>query len=332
MKKFWLILLSVMLLYSSASAEEDNKLIKKINYLQDTVQVVGLPDFPPFSYYERGADGYVLKGAFIRPIMQIAKQRKIDINPIHILNSEKYAVKLLLIDVRAGTYQMFIGANSDTKLYKGLELVFPSIISNPIHIITLPDKQQNIKSFDDLKTLRGIICRSEYFSDFVLRKAKELNVTIVDTPYDAYKMLFTDQADYMLGSLYYNKIMAIRNGIENDLAFSNMPLYKTPVFIALSKVMPLLSEYLKAFKQEFSTPEFAKAVKQEIINIIDAERIKYDGVVPPSFATEETEDNLQIQENEDTDNDKVENKNVSGHIIEEEKAPQRTIEEVLEGI
>lgn len=331
MKKFWLILLSVVLLCSNASAEEENKLIKKINYLKDTVKVVGLPDFPPFSYYEKGPDGYILEGAFMRPIMAIAKQQNIDIAPVRINDSEKCAVKLLLIDVRAGTYQMFVGAYSDTKLYKGLELVFPSIISNPIHIITLPDKQQDIKSLDSLKTMRGIICRSEYFSDFVLRKAKELNVTIVDTPFDAYKMLFTDKADYMLGSLYYNKIMSIRYGIENDLAFSKMPLYKTPVFIALSKVMPLLSEYLKAFKKEFSTPEFAKAVKQEIINIIDAERIKYDGVVPPSFATEETEDKPQTEEN-DKDNDGVENKNVSGHIVEEEEAPQRTIEEVLEGL
>ena len=332
MKKFWLILLSIVLLCSNASAEEENKLIKKVNYLQDTVQVVGLPDFPPFSYYERGPDSYILKGAFMRPIMDVAKKQKIDIVPVRILRSEEYAVKLLLIDVRAGTYQMFIGANSDTKLYKGLELVFPSIISNPIHIITLPDKQQDIKSFDSLRTMRGIICRSEYFSDFVLRKAKELNVTIVDTPYDAYKMLFTDKADYMLGSLYYNKIMSIRYGIEKDLAFSTMPLYKTPVFIALSKVMPLLSEYLKAFKQEFSTPEFTKAVKQEIINIIDAERIKYDGVVPPSFATEEAEDKQQSKENDNKDDLKIENKKVSGHIIEEEEAPQRTIEEVLEGL
>ena len=331
MKKFWLVILSFLLLSRGAFAENNDKLIKKINYLNEVVEIVGLPDFPPFSYYDTSGSYPKLSGAFIKPILKLLKEREIQCKPSEIHELRNIGVKLLLIDVKSGKYQMFIGANSDTKLYKGLELIYPSIISNPIHLITLPDNSSKFKNFDDLKNYKGIACREEYFSDFVLRKLKNMNVTFVDSSYEAYRLLFTGEADYMLGSLYYNRIAASKYGIEKYLSFSKRPIWKIPVFIALSKVMPKLSEYTKVFQELFSSPEFTLAVKQEIIRIIEDEIARNDGIVPPSFAKTPTEDK-QPQEEVEQINNSVENKSKSGHIIEKEEVQQKTFDEVLEGL
>lgn len=332
MRKLWLFVLSFLLMCNSAFADDMNKLIKKINYLNETINIVGLPDFPPFSYYDPKLGILGWTGAFVKPMINAMQELNIK-NEFGIVSSgEMPSVKMLLIEVRAGTYQLFIGANSDTKLYKGLELIYPSIISNPIHVITLPDKQANLKSYNDLKNYRGVASREEYFSDFVLRKLKEANVKFVDTSYEAYEKLFTDEADFMIGGLYYNKIMSSRYGLERYLAFSRKPLYKTPIFLALSKVMPKLSEYQKAFQQIFSSPEFANAVKQEIIRIVDDELTKNDGIVPPSFAKDVSDGTSNTQISVEETNNNIENNMNSGHIIEEREAPKKTFDEVLKGL
>jgi len=331
MKKFWLIVLASLLMCHGAFAENNDKLIKKVNYLNETVEIVGLPDFPPFSYYDTSNGRPRIAGAFAKPIFDLLKERDIQFKPSEIHDPHDMEIKMLLIDVRAGKYQMFIGANSDTKLYKGLELIYPSIISNPIHLITMPDNSSKFKTFEDMKKYKGVANREEYYSDFVLRKLKEMNITFVDSSYEAYRQLFTGEADYMLGSLYYNRIAASRYGIEKYLSFSKKPIWKIPVFIALSKVMPKLSEYLKTFQELFSTPEFTLAVKKEIIRIVEDEITKNDGIVPPPFAKISTEEE-QPQEDVEQVNNNVENKSKSGHIVEQDEVQQKTFDEVLEGL
>ncbi len=331
MRKFWLVILSSVLLCHSALAEDNDKLIQKINYLNETVHISGLPDFPPFSFFDSSDGRPRLEGAFINPLSDAMKKREVKFKLEEILDPHDLDIKMILIDVRAGKYNMFIGANSDTKLYKGLELIYPSVISNPIHLITMPDNSSKFKSFEDVKKFKGVACREEYFSDFVLRKLKEMNITFVDSSYEAYRRLFTGEADFMLGSLYYNRIAASRYGIERYLSFSKKPIWKIPVFLALSKVMPKLSEYLKAFQEILSSPEFSMAVKQEIIRLVEKEIAQNDGIVPPSFAStpENTED--EQEEVEETNNN-VENKTKSGHIVEKEEVQQKTFDEVLEDL
>ena len=323
MKKILFFLLILLFTGNSVNAEN---MVQKINYLQFPLHYVGLPDFPPFSYYDTQTKKW--KGAFLKPTAEALERHGVTFIPGEPSAHNFTDIKLTLIDVRSGTYELFIGANSDTRLYKGLELIHPAVISNPIHVITLPETQQTIKSYSDLRRLRGCISKAEYFSDFVLRKTKELNVEFVDTPFDAYKKLFTGDVDYILGSLYFNKIEASKHGIERYLSFSKNPLYKIPVFIAMSKVTPMMSEYLRTLSEEFKKPEYGTAVKQEVIRIIDEEIQRNEGIVPPSFTKEEAViDEEKVDENENI----VENINNSGHIIKKE-VETVTFDEVLDGI
>jgi ABC-type amino acid transport substrate-binding protein len=321
MKRFLLAFLLIGAFINNAEAQY---MLNKENYLVNDVSMIGLPDFPPFSYYEKGKDFYNLSGAFVQPTLDVMKKYGFKLEADE---RRDISFQQLILDIRSGANQLFIGAYSNTKMFSGIELIFPASVSNPIHVITLPQTQEKIHKAADLKNMRGIISRTEYFSDFVLRKAKSLNITYVDTPYEAYEKIFTGEADYILGSLYYNRIMASRYGIERYLSHSKSPLFKIPVFLGLYKQMPMFSQYLKAFQTEFAKPEYATAVKKEILRIVEGEIEKNIGVVPPSFAKiEELTEVPAEQEEQDVTTQKQ-----GGKIIEKE-VKQKTIDEVLEGI
>lgn len=323
MKKFWLIAFFVFMLTPVAGAVN---MVQVKSYLDATVRIVGIPDFPPFAYYEKGPNYYQFRSVFLKPVMDVLNKHDVAFKVLDMDSESASSVKLLLIKAKSGEAEMFIGAYADTKLFSGLEVVYPAAVSNPIHLIGLSDIHEKIKNYGDLKKLKGIACKTEYFSDFVLRKFKELNITLVETPYEAYEMVITGKADYMMGSLYYNRIMASRYGLEDYLTYSNNPIFKIPFFISLSKVMPVMSEYKKVLQEEFAKPEFAMAVKQQILEEVNKEIDKNSGIVPPSFIPEKQklfeEDEVEV----------IENNNIArGHIVEQE-IHQKTIDDVLDGI
>lgn len=329
MKKFWAIVLSVLFMASSANAVN---MVEIQSYLNAPVRIIGLPDFPPFAYYSQEKDGhYVFRSVFLKSLVKSLAKHGVKSKRLAVAKEDVTNVKLLLVKAKSGEAEAFIGAYADTKLFSGLDVIYPAVISNPIHVITLEDTQAKIKNVGDLLNMRGVASKTEYFSDFVLRKFRELNISFVDSPFEAYEAVITGKADYMLGSLYYNKIMTSRYGVGDYLKYSKNPVWNIPFFIALSKLMPVLSEYKKVLTEELENPEFALAVKQEILDAVNEEVNKNAGVVPPSFI-QEIEQNVNVipeetEEEEYEDDQKVS----SGHIVEQ-KVHQKTIDEVLDGI
>lgn len=323
MKNLWLIIFFILFCAPQAKAVN---MVQEESYFDVPLETTGLPDYPPFSQYiQIDNDTAILESAFLQPMLDIMKKHKMDIFPAQISDANT-STDMLLLGVRSGKIKLFIGAYTDTQMYKGLQMIFPASISNPIHLITVPDKQEKIKTLENLKSLRGVASKTEYFSDFVNRKLTELGVQFTDNSFEAYRMVITGEADYMIGSQYYNRMMLSRYGLNDFLTYSKNPLFKIPVFIAISKVTPRLSQYLNAFREEFSKPEFAQAVKQEIIRMINEEIEKYDGTVPPSFAKHDVEGD----ENDVLEADQLEKK-PEGHIIEQ-KVEEKSIDDVLEGI
>lgn len=324
MKKFWIAVLGILLISSSAHAVN---MVKLESYLNVPIRIIGIPDFPPFSYYESNDEGgYDYHSIFYKPLVNILKKYKVSSKTLNVTGDDIKDIKLMLVKAKSGEAEAFVGAYADTKLFSGLEVIYPAVISNPIHVITLSGSQDKIKTFGDLKNLHGIACRAEYFSDFVLRKFKELNVDYVDTPYEAYEAVITGKADYMFGSMYYNRIMASRYGVGDYLKYSKNPIWNIPFFVALSKVMPVLSEYKKVLEKEFANPDFAREIKQAILDSVNNEIEKNAGIVPPSFA-KEVENKTEFEEDEWEENEEKS----GGHIVEQE-THQKSIDEVLEGI
>ncbi len=323
MKK--LVIYCLLILSVTINNVMAQNMVQEESYLKNNLIYTGLPDYPPFSYYEQLPKSVIYKSAFLKPLEDIATQYGFKLK-----SSFDWTIPdihKIILDVRSGETQMFIGAYSNTKLFTGLELIYPASVSNPIHIITLPDGQEKIKTTADLKTLKGVISKTEYLSDFVLRKINDLNIKYVDSPYDAYEQLFTGDADYILGSLYYNRIIASKYGIEQYLAYSKKPLFKIPVFIALSKITPMQSLYNKAFHNEFNKDKFGNDVKKEILRIVEEEISKNQGILPPAFVKKE--DITTAEENMLPVTDAPGEK--GGRVIEK-KVEEKSIDDVLDGI
>lgn len=323
MKK--LVICCLLILSVTINNAMAQNMVQEESYLKNNLTYIGLPDYPPFSYFEKHSKSVSYKSAFLKPLKDIATQygfKLISSNYWDIPDIHK-----VILDVRSGEIQMFISAYSNTKLFTGLELIYPASVSNPIHVITLPEGLEKIKTAADLKKLRGVISKTEYLSDFVLRKINDLNIKYVDTPYEAYEQLFTDEADYILGGLYYNRIMASKYGIEQYLAYSKKPLFKIPVFIALSKITPMQSLYNKAFHDEFNKDKFGNDVKREILRIVEEEISKNQGILPPAFVKKE--ENTVPEENMLPVTDAPGEK--GGKIIEK-RVEEKSIDDVLDGI
>ena len=333
MKKFGIFVLLFALFAPRAEAVN---MVTKETYFDGVVKMTGLPDYPPFAYYENG----VLTGALVQPTIDAMRNQGVNIERQTCSEEDIKNPKILITYARSGDIPLFAGAYANTSLFSGLSMLYPAAVTNPIHIITLYDKaEENIKTEEDLAKLRGVISTSEYYNDFILKKIKKLNVEFVDTPFDAYKKVILGQADYMLGSLYYNRIMISRLGLGAYLTYSNRPVFKMPIFVAMSKVTPYLSLYIEAFKEEFSKPEYARKVKEEIIRIIKDETAKNAGVIPPSFS-EQNEEPQDIEDMRDLapefEDEPEFDDNITGARIVEEEAekpqPKKTLHDILEGM
>lgn len=314
-KSIWLVILCSLLCFSQAQAQN---MVTKQSYFRFDLSYIGLPDYPPFSYYEK--DEY--HSVFLAPLQKIAKKYRFKIKPYSENNFHDLTLAQRILRVRSGQANMFLGAYSDTKMYTGLKMIFPAVISNPIHIITLPNTKEKIKNSNDLLSLKGMAIKTEYFSDFVMRKIEPLKLQYAETPYEAYEKLFTGEIDYILGSLYYNKIMASRLGIERYLSYSATPMYKIPVFIALSKQTKLYTLYNNMFHSEFAKVEFGDEVKKEILRFVNKEIEKNAGVVPPAFARHEVEEEVVVDIAPQDDD-------LGGKVVHEEPAKGPSLEEIL---
>lgn len=322
----WIFFVVLSVNVATIALAQHNTMVKKIDYMNDELTVVGLDNFEPFSdYVEGNAYGSrVLRGAFLKPLLNTLQNHSVKWEPVTFNIFDQINLDNLVFQARAGEFNVFIGAYAHTKKFDTLQLIYPAVVSNPIHIISLPDNLDKIKNRESLKDLRGIVVDSEFFDDFSTRKIKELNVEHVATPIEAYEKLFTEQADYILGGLYYNRIMASRYGLDPFLSYSKEPLFKIPVFVALSKTTPKFSLYKKALEEAFENPEFGKEVKAEILHMVEDELAQNAGIVPPSFAqkTQQAEEKIDAPQLEEKPR---------GHIIEQQKK-QKTFDEVLEGI
>ena len=306
-------------------ADSNNTMVRKEEFLGEELKVVGLSDFPPFSQYDRfDAQKFQMRNVFWKPLQKALQRYTLELQSVK-LTKKQMSSKNLLIGMREGIYQLFLGAYSDSKQFSGIVPIYPAVISNPIHIIGLAEAQEKIKDIKDLAKLNGVVCKCEYLSDFAWRKMKDLKLEYVETPLEAYERIFTGKADYLIGSWYYNRIISSRYGLEHYLAASKKPLFKIPVFMAMSKLTPKLSEYVHMFQKISENPQFAIDIKNEILREVETEVQKNVGIVPPSFA-QKAEEN--VSQDDDVVDEKIE---IKGRVVEKQEE-QKSIDEVLEGI
>ncbi len=285
MKKLFAFFYIVLLVFScifetNAFVQYENKSAKK----PGTIKFTGFIDYAPFGYSEYTDKVY--KGKFFtvfQPVIDnfINDNKSNDIKINYDIDETNYSN--LIRKVREGKIDFVLGVYHQTELFKGLELIFPAMISNNITVFMLPNRVDEVKTLDDLKKLRGVRISKEYYTDFVEGKLKEYNIEKVDTEYDLFERLFTKKADYIIGSHYYVLIAAAKMGLTSQIVPAKQTLWQMPMFVGISK----FSKHRKLIAQKLTRylekPENIEKIRQNLIRIVNKEQKKGQAIVPPVF-------------------------------------------------
>lgn len=193
--------------------------------------------------------------------------------------------------LKEGTFDMFMGLYNEThtqiKNFDHMEYLFPAIGNNPIHLITLPEKASQIKSLEDLKSLKGVYIAKEYFSDYVEQSLKNYNVEASLDIFDTYRKLFLGEIDYIIGGYYYHYTNAIRLGLKDYVSFSKKPIWTIPMFATISKKSKHYSALKSLLLKKVKDKTIEEKIKNNIKEFIEKEEKNNIGVVPPKFVLKE---------------------------------------------
>ena len=287
MKKILLTIFSITLCLSGINTAygfvrhegKKNKHIVELN-------MSGYVNYAPFGWLEEyskdGRSGYY---TVFSPLMDVFVE---DANVE--LHKKTYANSIddLVQKVRKGDIDFFVGAYNETELFRGLHLLYPAVIYNPITVFMLPNRIKEVSSTEDLKKLKGVINSNEQFSDFVKKRIAEYNPIEVDSAYKAFEKLYTREADYMISSYYNGMIEAIKLGLKKQISPAKQTLWNIPMFIGVSKTSRHRNNISKKITKYLTDKDNIKAVEQNIQKIITEFEKRYEGTVPPTFVKEDS--------------------------------------------
>ncbi len=268
------------------------------------LKMSGHIDYAPFSwnekYEENGRNGNYTVFEPLINVFETDKEANVEIDRIVYVKD----LDQILKKVRSGEIDFFMGAYNETEMFKGLHLLYPAVLYNPVTVFMLPNRINEVSSTEDLKKLKGIRNSKEVFSDFVEKRIKEYKLTAVDSPYEAFEKLFTREADYLISSYYNGMVEAIKLGLKKQIAPAKQTLWNIPMFIGVSKTSRNREMISKRITKYLTDKNNIKSVEQKLQSLITEFEQRYSGVVPPTFVRENTttEQHVMSTQSSEADN------------------------------
>ncbi len=240
--------------------------------------VTSFYDYPPFGQEQNNP--HTISTLFQPFVDALSKNSK---HKVEYKMEQTY--DLAIENVLNGRIDILLGAYYDTEKYIGIELVYPSILNNPIVPVTMPDRELKLTSKKDLQNLKGAIDSREHLSDYVSNELSKLNIQKFDNSEKLYEQLFIGNVDYILTSRYYGALEQAKLGIRDMVQMSPRAIWDMPLFIGTSALTKNSKRTVNTIK-DVLRPQHEQ-LKKEIQNLI-IERIKKAdedarGTVPPSF-------------------------------------------------
>ena len=179
-----------------------------------------------------------------------------------------------------------LGIYHETKIYNGIDYVFPSILNNPITVIMLPDRIDEVKTVEDLKKLKGAISQKEWLSDYVTSELEYFQVEKLPD-YDAiFEKLFRGEIDYAFVSQYAGLIAVAKTGLRNKVSFAKQMVWNMPLFIGVSKMSPNRKYLLPRLVKFCEDAKNKQKLEEHLIKTVNQIEQKYIGAVPPDYVKE----------------------------------------------
>lgn len=304
--------------------EEQSKKKKKRNIkskikcgITEPMRVAGFVTNPPFGWVN------VIPGSGIKQTQYINAGFSYDLFTqlaknlnLRVSNVGYSSYQDALRDLRKGRIDVIAGVYYDKRvLGTGVNLMFPGYFTNPIIPIFVKGKERPIKSWSDLRGLKGVVRQEEMIYSLVFQQLpKDLQIEQVSGSKKAFSMLLSGEADYMITSLYAAEAEVRRYKLVDEIYFSPKSLVSPELFFVFSSHTDCrlhkksLSEELKKIKADEKTymdafigyiDDWGQRFKDKpsLIETIRAEREK---AAHPELSAENNSDNTDFVESEES--------------------------------
>ena len=266
---------------------------------------------PPFGWTEVQEKQLIARGFGIDLVQQIARDKKIFTRTIGFQSDEDMRKAF-----ETGRVDIWIGSYYDPKI-RGLghSYMIPAFIPNVITVIFLKNKARDVKNFDDLKGLKGVVRQDEQFYPYIrMSLPKELDIYETFDSKEAFTKLITGEADYLLSSPYSTEAEARRFKLNQHIKMISTPLMGQELFLVYSK-KSMCPEFKKDFMEGLQEKrKDLNALKRSLINFIDTwgqrfkdepsliDQLKAEGKLPKDFILDTTTkpDAEAVQSNTET--------------------------------
>ncbi len=289
-KYIFLLVCFCFSLLNTINAAAQMKNITNLAKSSEEIRVTGYMNYPPVSFVEKYYYGksqklsYLFRSVF-EDIMDELKQNS-NLKITYLYSPDTTDSKYLA-DINTGEIDIFLGAYYDTQKFQRVELIYPSILNNPVTIVTMPETSTKIKNLAQLKNMKGAVCTQDKFSDFVTKQLKEYNLEYIETPYQLFEKLYTGEIDFVFISQYFGIVEASKLGIRDYLSFSKQIVWNMPLFIGISQFSPnrkFLSQKLSSYSER---PDSKVKIEKKLQDMIRQIELQNRGIIPPAYVKQE---------------------------------------------
>lgn len=232
-------------------------------------KIVGFKDYPPFSWAESDEEYFKNTGRkryrYHGFIVDALKQA---LNDIHIIR-----IQDLAFDTFSEAQKAILHAKADlifTSYYvdeskSGQDYVYPAYFGNPFIVVSRQTKKIEVEDPSELKGMKGVVRKEEEVEPLIRGiLPTDTKLEVVDGPREAFRMLLSGDADFMITSPYAAEAEARRFNIKDKLYFGKKTLRHIKYFMAFSKMSKCRRYkdiFVKSFNERFEN-------KSEIENLL----------------------------------------------------------------
>ncbi len=191
---------------------------------------------PPFSWTEAETDNkgnllFKAKGYNIDLIKEIASELNIKISVLAFPNDREAMAAL-----HNGGVDMLVGLYYEPKLMLAHhQYIHPAYFQNIFTVAFLKGKEKQIKSFNDLIGLKGVVRTDENFYSYIFPiLPKELDIKQVPDSKQAFSKLLNGEVDYIFSSPYSIEAEARRYKLNTDIKIMPISLINQELFAIFS--------------------------------------------------------------------------------------------------
>lgn len=189
----------------------------------------------------------------------------------------------------------------ENRPYSKNQYIYPAIYDNNIHIITPVQNKLELTDKDSLKKYNGIRSVTDKISTFVAKDYANLNIKEAKDYPEAFELLLTGKADYLVGNYYTSMIAAYKLGIRDYITYSQNPVWKMPAFIRITPSLKKKPE-MEVITKYFKSSRYKKIRDAAFKELLEIYKENTKGIVPPTYIKTITE---QKEDKENFDNEKT---------------------------